>query len=89
MQKKVGAWSGGKSWSAERRCQKGLERGAIFTPGRAPYFVDEFLDAKYRKKHNFKYPKDEPRRQTMRLPERRVRNGFEITKSCPFSRKAL
>ena len=28
MQKKVGAWSGGKSWSAERRCQKGSERGA-------------------------------------------------------------
>ena len=25
-----------KGWSAERRCQKGPERGAIFTPGRAP-----------------------------------------------------
>ena len=34
--KKVGARSRGKSWSAERRCQKGPERGAIFTPGRAP-----------------------------------------------------
>ena len=31
MQKKVGAWSGGKSWSAERRCQKGYERGAAMS----------------------------------------------------------
>ena len=36
MQKKVGGWSGGKLWSEERRCQKGPERGAIFTSGRAP-----------------------------------------------------
>jgi hypothetical protein len=27
--KKVRAWSGGKSRSAERRCRKGLERGAV------------------------------------------------------------
>ena len=36
MQKRVGARSGGKSWSAERRCQKGPERGAEFTPGPPP-----------------------------------------------------
>ena len=43
MPKKVGAWSESKGWSgerkfkngrsAERRRQKGSERGALFTPG--------------------------------------------------------
>ena len=31
-----------KGRSAERRCQKGPERGAIFTPGRAPLFESKF-----------------------------------------------
>ena len=47
MPKKVGAWSESKGWSgerkfkngrsAERRRQKGSERGALFTPGPPQY----------------------------------------------------
>ena len=33
MQKRLGARSGGKAWSAERRCQKGSERGAVMQKG--------------------------------------------------------
>ena len=49
MEVNLGARSGDvkKGRSAERRCQKGPERGATFTPGRAPTVLYA-LGTKYR-----------------------------------------